>query len=219
VSNSNLSGGRDGGAPTMSFCPPVAKYPDNPAMSRKGVIMVRELPTWLHNLTSVEGYAHEALYPEIDVHAPGRGTSTPTGRVPIRPPMTVQRHTGTARNYCEHWYKTEVLGQRYGEIQGKLRFDIAPGSMIAIEVPPPPPPINPLSSGGEPNYMYASVTKVSYAINAEQHAAGTSIMLGNVRSEAENNDDRLTAVKPPLYQKPWYGGPLTITAAGDNTGP
>lgn len=218
ISNSNLSGGREAGAPAGSgFCPPVAKYPEN--ASRKGVIMVRELPTWLHNCTAVTGYAHEALFPEIDTHSPGQGSSSPTGQVSTRPPLTVERHKGVARNYCEHWYKTEILNQRYGELSGKLRFDIAPGSMVAIEVPPEPPPVNPLSGGRDPSHMYASVTKVSFVINAEQHSAGTSFVLANLRNEAENNDALLTAAKPPMYQQPWYGGPLTKEAAGDNTGP
>lgn len=215
VSNSNLGGGREAAAPSISQCPPVAKYPPVPT-SRKGVIMVRELPTWLHNCTSVGGYAHEALYPEVDTHSPGQGSSTPTGSVTIRPPLTIEREKGVASRYCEHWYKTEILNQRYGELSGKLRFDIAPGSMIAIEVPPAPPPVNPLSGGGEPSHMYASVTKVSFVINAEQHSAGTSLVLSNLRTEAENNDALLTNEKPPLYQTPWYGGPLTKEATGDN---
>lgn len=222
VSNSNVAAGREAGAPMRSYCPPVAKYPDLPAVAggrAEGVIMVRELPTWLHNNTEVSGYAHEALMPEIDTHDPGKGSSTPTGGVTVRPPITVSQHKGIATQYCEHWFKTEILNQRYGEFSGKLRFDIAPGSMLAIEVPPEPPPVNPMSTGREPSHMYASVTKVSYVINAEQHKAGTSFVLSNLRTEAENNILTLVSPKPPLYNEPWYGGPLSVMATGDNTGP
>jgi hypothetical protein len=219
TSNSNIEGSRDKQAPVLSFCPPCAQYPPKGQQNRAGTIMVRELPTWLYNMTSPSGYAHNGLAPEVDTHDPGKGSPMPTGRVKVRPPQTIAQHASIGEKYCEHWYKTEILTQRYGELSGKLRFDLAPGSMVAIEVPPEPPPVNPLSGGKTPSHMYASVSKVSYHINAEQHQAGTSLVLSNLRTEAENNDDLLTKTRPPLYKQPWYGGPLTIEANNDNTGP
>lgn len=214
--NSNLHGGRERGAPTISYCPPVAKFPPPDKIKDfRGVVMVKELPYWLHNTTSVEDYAHEALMPEVDTHKPGEGSSTPTGASTVRPPETVKRHRGVTTNFCKHWYQTMVLGQRYGEFSGKLRFDIAPGSMLAIEVPPGPPPVNPLSEGKEPLFLYASVSQVSYTINAEQHTAGTSFTITNIRNEAENNDDNLTSETPPLYTEKWTGGPLAKEAMSE----
>lgn len=88
--------------------------------------------------------------------------------------------------------------------------------MIAIEVPPPPPPVNPLKGGKEPKYLFASVTQVSFNINAEQHTAGTSFTITNLRNQKENDNPDLTNDMPPLYSEKWPGGPLTVQAAGDN---
>jgi hypothetical protein len=97
-----------------------------------------------------------------------------------------------------------VLSQRYGEMSGKLRFDIAPGSIIKIKEPD-------LRTASEVT-TYAAVTHVSFVINAEQHTAGTSFTLLNLRSELENNDELYTSEKPPLYPDgKWVGGPLVIS--------
>lgn len=214
--NSNLHGGRLPGDPMMSYCNPVGYYPDPGDRDLRGVIMVKELPHWLHNTTGLELYSLEALMPKVDTHKPGEGETTPTGPIKKRPPTTVEDHKTVAKKFCEHWYKTMVLGQRYGEFSGKLRFDIAPGSMLAIEVPPSPPPINPVPDNeNSPKHLFASVTQVSYNINAEQHTAGTSFTITNIRNKAENENGKLTADLPPLYTEKWVGGPLAKESDGE----
>lgn len=215
-SNSNAHGGREPGAPVISYCRVLAKWPETPKDIR-GTVLVRELPHWLHNMTPTDLYAAEALLPKVDTHDPGKGRATPTGKISDRPPRTIKRHEPIAKNYAKHWYQTTVLGQRYGEFSGKFRLDIAPGSMIAIEVPPDPPPINPVNGGKPPKYLFASVTQVSFNINAEQHTAGTSFTITNLRNKKENNDGDLTSPEPPLYAEKWPGGPLTVQAVNDNT--
>lgn len=214
-SYSGVAAGQSSG-PTLSFCRTLAKFPKNPTDIR-GTVLVRELPHWLHNMSPLMLYSMNGLAPEVDTHDPGNGSPTPTGGVTARPPQTITEHKNIVEKYAQHWYQTTVLGQRFGEFSGKFRLDIAPGSMIAIEVPPAPKTtINPLKSGEPPKYLFASVTQVSFHINAEQHAAGTSITVTNLRNAKENEDDTLTAEDPPLYQEKWPGGPLTEQAAGDN---
>jgi len=215
-SNAGVSGGQDNKGPTRSFCQVLAQFPEKPTDIR-GTVLVRELPHWLHNMTPEYLYSLQALSPTLDTLDPGQGSSTPTGGVTQRPPQTITEQKSVVDRYAQHWYQTTVLGQRFGEFSGKFRLDIAPGSMIAIEVPPAPPPVNPLKGSNEPSYLFASVTQVSFSINAEQHAAGTSFTITNLRNAKENADPTLTDPKPPLYgEGKWPGGPLTVQAAGDN---
>jgi hypothetical protein len=118
-----------------------------------------------------------------------------------------------------HWYKSAILGQRYGELSGKLRFDIAPGSIVKVK-----PPINEIGKSNTP--MYGAVVQVSFVINAEQHTAGTSFALSHVRTEKENDIKNTTSKKhyvgtvAPIYKdeppgSPWPGGPLAVKVGGD----
>ena len=108
-----------------------------------------------------------------------------------------------ATRFAEHFYKSEFLSQRYGELSGKLRFDIAPGSIVKIELPTAE-----IESDGA---MIAAVTQVSYAINAERALAGTSFGLSYIRTEDEDKDTTLVSQEyAPLYGEgnKWPGGPL-----------
>jgi len=111
-----------------------------------------------------------------------------------------------------HWYKSSILGQRYGELSGKLRFDIAPGSIVKVE-----PPVTAIE--GEKTAMYGAVVQVSFVINSEQHTAGTSFAFSHLRTEKENDignahsKRHFVGTVAPLYKKeepgsPWPGGPL-----------
>jgi hypothetical protein len=118
--------------------------------------------------------------------------------------------------FAEHYFKTEVLSQRFGELSGKLRFDIAPGSVVQIETPPDDPTKRNREVTPEDS-VYATVIQVSFVINAEKAAAGTSFVLSHLRSYGENTELQYTrcencggADRPPLYSKPWFGGPLAI---------
>ena len=109
--------------------------------------------------------------------------------------------------FAEHWFKNEVLSQRYGEVSGKFRLDIAPGSIIKILTPD-----DAIEKNEQP--MFASVTQVSIVINAEQHAAGTTFILSNLRSDEENKNEIYTSDTPPLYEEGWSGCDLAIKSGG-----
>jgi hypothetical protein len=195
-----------------SYYWPWGRFPANNKMFR-GQIMIKEPPLWLNGtvtggpaapVTTVVGGAAPgdmAAVGPVDPPAAGAGAA----------PGTVERQIKDANLldlYAEHWYKSEVLGQRYGEMSGKLRFDIAPGSIVKIEAPE--------SAIGEENaIMYGAVIGVSYVIDAEKPAAGTSFTLASLRTEYENDDPEsiLTSSVPPMYPEGvWTGGPLVKEA-------
>jgi hypothetical protein len=203
----------------INYCDPWGKYPEKNTNFR-GNILVREPPIWLANS------AYASLWVKGTTLAPPAGsTAAPQAgdsasqEGPLRAPDTEQNIKGSnvLNRFAEHWYKSAILGQRYGELSGKFRLDIAPGSVVKIV-----PPDSAIEQ--EKMTMYASVTQVSYIINSEQHVAGTSFTLANIRSQTENqNTDEFTKTHPPLYKPSvaWYGGPLVVgqTAPGVPTPP
>jgi hypothetical protein len=188
----------------LSYYRPWGRFPKK-NKDLRGQIIVKDPPGWLAEAITQGAYA-----PLTTGFGQRVGDTMAPGKGPAAPPAGTLRPADTESNieksnlinlFCEHWYKTEVLSQRYGELSGKLRFDIAPGSIVKINKPD-------LATSSE-RAVYAAVTHVSYLINAEQHTAGTSFTLLNLRSELENNDSLFTSETPPLYPDgKWVGGPL-----------
>lgn len=107
--------------------------------------------------------------------------------------------------YARYAYVSEVLRGRFGSVSGKLRFDIAPGSSVAL-------------AGSAERFlqdqdalaetMVANVMRVSIGINAEASQVGTSFALSHVRTAAENKDDKYSVPFHPLYDDSFVGAPL-----------
>lgn len=213
-----------------SYCSTVGKYPKNADdySHHWGNILVRQPPPWLAYPVYKEAYARENHfnYQRRSACRPQQGSE--------ENPEAPDTHRTVEKTFLEkkddvdgeqlniydrfaaHFYKSTILGQRHGELSGKLRFDIAPGSIVKIE-----PPITEIGQSNAP--LYGAVVSVSFVINAEQHQAGTSFTLSHMRTEEENNvsnrDSRVHYVGTvaPIYKKeepgsPWPGGPLAIQA-------
>jgi hypothetical protein len=191
-----------------SFSFPLASYPPLGAGADKpGLRLFKEPPTWLSNVspwpiysgatTGVKGKAPG------DCMAPGEGEENPPPDWLPPPRAAEELHSsGICDRFAKHWYKSEVLSQRYGELSGKLRFDISPGTTVKIDMP-----INEIGSDGS---MIGYVTQVSFSVNAERAIAGTSFALAFLRTEEEDNAGNYTETYPPLYKQSavWGGGPL-----------
>ena len=188
----------------MSYYHPWGRFPrDN--RDFRGQILVRDPPGWLANPVPQGEYAPSTTLPPCgDGHCPQVGPATPPNGIP-RPAGAEEniQSDNILDRFCEHWFKSAVLSQRHGELSGKFRLDIAPGSTVKIKAP--------ITAVGDEQDMWATVTQVSYVINSEQHIAGTSFSLINLRNVKENSDKNLTSAKPPLYPEAgWPGGPLTV---------
>jgi len=191
-------------APVVSFRTPMGWYPPQDQQNRRGYKLLKEPPTWMTNLFPGPAFAARSTgigAEGKDVCVPDRGDKNPPNKFFNGSGANYEaKKSGALTRFAEHWYKTEVLYQRHGELSGKLRFDIAPGSIIAIETPE--------YDLDKKDKLHATVTQVSYAINAETAQAGTSFTLAHIRTEDENEDQFLTANKPPLYRVAWRGAPL-----------
>lgn len=173
---------------------------------RRGLKLIKEPPAWMTSIFPGPAYSGRST----GVGADGKDTCSPAdGDQTLQQGLLgadevnieVQQSQALIR-FAEHWFKTEVLYQRHGEMSGKLRFDIAPGSIVGIETAD--------YDLGMHDTLYATVTQVSFAINAEQATAGTSFSLAHIRSSDENQEETLVRDRPPLYLSPWKGAPLAI---------
>jgi hypothetical protein len=208
TSATNFNGEADGAGTDLTgfyglFAPPAS--PD-------GLVLVKNPPRWLCNnnlvFSGVEASTGEVNAKPIESPLDPAGTGKPNKAVkPVgNPKKAWDQGRKFADRYAQQWYTVEMLKGRIGELSGKLRFDIAPGSNVLIE------------AGVAKNVLphedaltesiYATVTRVSMAINAENGKAGTAFSIAHIRTAAENQSLLTSIPKPPLYQKAWYGARL-----------
>ena len=184
-----------------------------PDTVERGMVLLKDAPKWLCDPMAVymlslyaEGIDGTPIGTAVDQAGVG-GPAKPDRK----PDDGIEDLKGVASAYAEQWYVLEALKGRSGEIAGKLRFDIAPGSNVLVV------------AGGSRNVpraqevsenIYATVMQVSYVINAEAQKAGTAFSLAHIRSEKENTTPGTSIDKPPLYKKPWRGAKLVPAAPG-----
>jgi hypothetical protein len=108
--------------------------------------------------------------------------------------------------FAQSAYVADALRGRTGQLVGKLRFDIAPGSNVFIE-------------GQTEQFIgaadqlgdnaYATVVKVSIGMDAEASKAGTNFQLLHIRNTKENQLPSTSIAAHPLYSKQFLGAPLS----------
>lgn len=192
-----------------SFRVPLGFYPPVAAQNKRGFKMLKEPPGWMTNLFPSALYAGRSTgqgdgQARDTISAENVNRNPPDGYNLPEQAQVEQQKSGACMRFAEHWYKTEVLYQRHGEMSGKLRFDIAPGSIVAIETAP--------TDIEAQDILFATVTQVAFAIDAERAAAGTSFTLAHIRTSAENKEPTLTAEQSPLYKAVWKGAPLAVVS-------
>lgn len=134
---------------------------------------------------------------------------------PESPEETLKEELDKAQTFGGAYAKWQYWMRHYsaniGSLTGKLRFDIAPGSIIRIE-----------GIDGklyedteEKDYTFACVTSVQCEINLDNRQAATSFSLSHLR----RNEDRTVGVNShPLYNEVWVGTVLqNLEMTGDDT--
>lgn len=209
-----FTGGIDGGGASFNY--PLGWYPGQTDKTKRGLKLLKEPPGWMTNIVPWSAFAARTAAIKGDkclggTDAPQNGPENVPNKFK-EPEATVadaQQKSPTENKamtrFAHHWYKTEVLYQRHGELSGKLRFDIAPGTIVKINTPPYDLDSDKYDS------LFATATQVAFVINAEKATAGTSFVLAHIRTEEENNDTELFSFdRPPLYTESWQGGPLAV---------
>jgi len=199
-----------GQAQSVSYYLPLARFPETNT-NHRGQIIIKDPPAWITNSVPIAVYGPLSTGLQGEPRdIGGKGNEAPPADA--KEPAAVESNlqgSDIVKAYAEHMFKSEVLAQRRGELSGKLRFDIAPGSIVKIEAPESDIPTGVFDMELE---FFAMVTQVSFAINAETHSAGTSFMFTHLRTSDENDDPNLTAAQAPTYDTNWNGGPLVEEA-------
>lgn len=172
-----------------------------------GIILFKRPPPWLADLV-IWSNATSPTTTQNQINTNQQGNAN-TATLPAASQPQVQDFvlwTAFARTL----YVQEVLRHRQGRVSGKLRFDICPGSSVAIEVPKDKfvqAEIDP-DQTGELTLLHGTVLRVTTTINAEAQRASTAYHLCYLRTATEDTDDKTSVDGHPIWEKQWYGAPL-----------
>jgi hypothetical protein len=183
-------------------------YVEDSVQAGDGVRMYIRAPSWLLSLRNLTEYGGSSS--GTRTNAPTPTSTTPDATAPAPKLQTPAQIASASDNmydkYAKSVYVKEMLRGRVGTVSGKLRFDVAPGSVVRIESTPEK------FIGGEDQLaivVFGSVQRVTITINAEASLAGTSLSLAYVRSEEENKRPRTSVDEHPLFgQAVVVGAPL-----------
>lgn len=180
----------------------------SPDPNAVGMTLVKDAPKWLSDPfvvgrsaelhAGLTGLPIGAAVDQVDAAAPAATTN---------PELALTQQKTVANRYAEQWYVIEALKGRVGEVVGKLRFDISPGSNVVVEAARDRSAVRPIAVN-----VYASVVQISYMINAETKQAATAFTLDHIRTAQENTAAGLSIEKPPLYTTAWRGAKLSPAA-------
>ena len=176
----------------------------------EGMILYENAPRWLSGVAS--GGHSTARSTGL---AAGTGTGSATtpaedddGLIANKEGKTQEEIHRDATAMYNGWahaaFVARQLSGRTGNLFGKLRFDIAPGSNIIIEGSSE----RFIEGDQTSEKLYATVVRVSYRLDAEAHTAGTGFSFAYSRTDAENKDDKTSLEKHPLYETSFLGAPL-----------
>ena len=168
-----------------------------------GQFLALQAPGWLQDVLVSSGAAgafvvggNTASDPEAENGA--RDTSYTKHRSVINDVLSK-----LARTY----YMANSLRGRGGSFGSKLRFDIAPGTIVKLHAK------KAAHSHGDgikslPADLYGQITRVTYNINADSPVARTDFDIVAVRNEDENTDSDYASSKHPFFEGTWAGGTL-----------
>lgn len=162
-----------------------------------GSTLVKPAPLWLQEVPYIGQWAGSASGLGTDTAA--RTTITdvdPFQPTEAKPSEFMSKLCQLYSAYAHSVYIQQMLAGRSATLMGKLRFDIAPGSILKVEPKPElfEPGVDELAVP-----LYGQVTRVTVNINGEASLCGTMLELNYVRSERENQEDRTSIDQHPLF--------------------
>jgi hypothetical protein len=196
------------GEPPPSYYFPCGVFPPEDRQLKLGLRLFKMPPNWAQSIEAKTLAALKATMEATSTAAPNTadGNNLPTGVNGAG--AASDAIIASVHLFAQHWYVTEVLQQRSGELSGPLRFDIAPGSIVKIITPARDTALTSSASDKE-EHVVASVMSVSYVINSERATAGTSFSIAHTKIKSEMEPGSIYAVNtPPLYKDAWHGMPL-----------
>lgn len=172
----------------------------SPAGVKEGLVIAKQAPEWLGGL-AYEAYTSNIKGPNDLVvpvaPAPGGG-----GLRGPDPALVIGGLNQVLNKFARAMYGFEVLKFRQGQLVGKFRTDIRPGSIVRIECASDRF-IEVIDQFGEE--LFAAVNRVSLYLDAEGSKASTTFGLAHNRGRDENASPDTSMESHPLYATKWKG--------------
>lgn len=163
-----------------------------------GVALYVSAPVWLEGTSSVDPPTGEA---------PVATATTPeTATAGSSDPLDVTRLYNA---YAQSVFAAHALKGRVGNVSGRLRFDVSPGSIVRLKTRPEK---FLAGSDGLAVDLFGSVSRVTVAVNTESGQASTAYQLTHLRTAAENGDDRTSSGGHPLFGSNVFNGAPLVDA-------
>ncbi len=186
--------GPDDGIPDLG-----GRYVEDSVAPGDGMILFVSAPAWLQMLHSQSVHVGDTT--NIKSGEASKSSTTP-GYVAPTAPAPAGSTLGVAANklyerYAHEVYVSSMLRGHGGTNSGKLRFDIAPLSIVRIRAT-----TDKFIGEGQDDLavpIYACVQRVTVTINAEAGMAGTTFTYSHTRTEEENKVARTSVPRHPLF--------------------
>ena len=185
---------------------------NDPELGARGQTVTEEAPAWLAGLTPVGKITRDSLGGDQliipDAVNPTANVTTPADDYQkfYSKYLTSDLGDRYAKTIAQHM----LFAERAGVVSGRFRLDIAPGSLIKVQV------IDDkfAEEGADEKAIYGQVQAVRLSVKAgaagSVGSAQTDIVLGYVRTATEHEaaGDALTASSHPLYYTRFVGAKL-----------
>ena len=197
-----VNGNKEGEFISIGGC-----YAEDSVEEGDGMIMYVPAPPWLQMINTASAYAGGTQ--GVDAEKASPSATTPGMEARSDTEASSDGTVGTKVNelykrYAHQVYVNQMLRGQSGGFSGKLRFDIAPLSVVKIRATSEK--FIGLGQDDLAETIVGCVQRVTIAINAEAGMAGTSFMLSHVRTEGENKLPRTSTPEHPLFGKSIHGG-------------
>lgn len=168
-----------------------------------GVVMYVPGPPWLRSIAAQPGSIEDSTR-LLSGGASGTSTTPGVGRANNDRDSLGENANKLHVRYAQSVYVNQMLRGQSGSFSGKLRFDVAPLSIVKLNAT-----AEKFIGPGQDDLaatLFGCVQRVTIAINAEAGMAGTTFQLSHVRTEAENGLNRTSVEAHPLLGTSIHGG-------------
>ena len=169
-----------------------------------GQLLIVKAPPFLRDLPFIAG---GQAYKDLPDTSKSSGDAIGGGDSLPDPDISVAEKNGEVTDvltkYAKTLYVSNAINGRMGSFSTKLRYDIAPGTILKLNRENPNAGQGNESTLKLPVTNFAQVSRVSHNINAESGLAATNFEVVHVRTEKENEDD---SGKFAVTEHPFFTG-------------
>jgi len=180
----------------------------NPDKSRSyGQFIIHPAPYWITPTFVGDNNAEEGQVYAPQCNIQPRNKNNPEGETSASKPIDGEAVEDACnkigKDYAKSIYINEVFRNRRCSITGRLRFDLAPGSLVKLKLLGENIP-----GYADDSFLWGMVEGISTSISAEAGNAGTSLVISHLHTEKERSWKELVDDRHPMYTSAWSGAKL-----------